>query len=307
MLQKRQNDRLRRRLFVERLEDRTVLSGNVTASLDPVTGLLSIIGDASDNAIAISQGAKGTAIITGETKTAVNGAAAAGFDNVTGISVQFLDGNDRVKINSVVLPGALSITAGTGSDTITLGNSTLPQADITVATDTTGAQGNNCSVDIRNDAITGNASITTGNGYVLNVGQTVVGGLLSITMGDGGVNAFESLTLVDVTSADLVIKLSSNFGDNVNINLTNVAVTDPTLIFTFLMSDEGGNGGIDHVNMVNVQVTEGLLVHLSPSFAGPNDLFAANVTCAFGFVYPGRPDSTFIDGGGNVGWLWTGL
>src|SRR5438132_4864091 len=233
VLQNRQNDRLRRRLIVERLEDRTVLSGNVTAALDPVTGVLSIIGDTSDNAIAITQGVNGTAIITGETATTINGAAAAGFDNVTGINVQFLDGNDRVKINTVVLSGALSITAGTGNDTITLGNSTLQQADITVATDTSGAQGNICILDINNDAITGNATITTGNGYVLNVGQTAVGGLLSITMGNGGVNAFESLTLVDVTSADLVIDISSNFGDNVNINLTNVAVTDPTPIFTF--------------------------------------------------------------------------
>src|SRR5207244_6652246 len=104
VLQNRQNDRLRRRLIVERLEDRTVLSGNVTAALDPVTGLLSIIGDTSDNAIAITQGFGGTTMVIGETETTVNGEATAGFDNVTGIRIQFLDGNDRVDINAINIP-----------------------------------------------------------------------------------------------------------------------------------------------------------------------------------------------------------
>ncbi len=87
----------------------------------------------------------------------------------------------------------------------------------------------------------------------------------------------------------------------------NVAVIDTTPFFTFMMSDEGGSGGLDEVRMMNVQVAEGLLVHLSRSFEEPNVLFAANVTSAFGYIYPGRPDSVFLDGGGNTGWSWLGL
>jgi hypothetical protein len=395
MLQKRQNDRLRRRLMVERLEDRMVLSSNVTASLDPATGLLSMVGDSGDNAIAITQGANGTTIVSGETETTVNGEAAAAFDNVTGISVQFLDGNDIVDIHGVVLPGAISVTAGVGNDTITLENSTFQQADVTMGAEGLGARGSYI-VDISNDVVTGshlnlsllnqnglsgsvgfgpgsvnavnvnnvqftaagdlnlivddgdvtqaaasssvmmtlintagnvtanlgdqfqdvhlsasfvqgNATIAAGNGDVVNVSQTVVGGSLDIGMGNGGVNALESLTLADVTSADLFINMRSNFGDTVNINLTNLAVTDTSTLFAFEMSDEGGSGGCDHVSMVDIQVEEGMVVHLSPSFEAPNVLYAANVTCAFGYISPGRVDSIFVDGGGNDGWQWYGM
>ncbi|HLJ96187.1 MAG TPA: hypothetical protein VKU02_23625, partial [Gemmataceae bacterium] len=154
MLQKRQNDRFQRRLIMERLEDRTVLSGNVTASLDPVNGLLSVIGDSGDNAIAITQEADGTAIIAGADTTTVNGEAFAAFGNATGISIQFLDGNDSVDLESVVLPGAVTITAGIGNDAVTLQNSTFQQADIAIGTEAAGAIGNN-TVTIGNDVVTG--------------------------------------------------------------------------------------------------------------------------------------------------------
>jgi hypothetical protein len=492
MLQKRQNDRFRRRLIVERLEDRTVLSGNVTALLDPATGLLTITGDWGDNGIAITQGLAGTAIVTGETATTVNGGAAVSFDAVTGIAIQFLDGNDRVDINAISIPGALAITSGIGINVITLNNSTFQQADITLGTEVIGAQGSNI-VNISSDVVTGNhlnvsllnqsgrsgsagfgqgsvntvniydvaytpvggapftgvgdlnlvvddgvpyydgtqltgassvtlamvdtagnvnvnvgdhfqsvqlgrgvehvydmdpsslilsvgndagtvlatataakdetvtvgnvstyavpplpspsvmvngsvgnnlvvtigsnanttlptgwpvtvsenvqgnASITVGDGIALSVNQTAVGGSLGIALGNGGVNAFESLTLLGVTAADLFIDLGSNFGDIANVNLTNVAVTDTSVPFAFTMDDEGGSGGMDHVNMVNVQVAGGMAVHFSPSYGGPNVLYAANVTSGWGFIYPGRVDSIFIDGGGNAGWLWFGM
>src|SRR5437879_2300348 len=82
MLRKLRNDRLRRTLLVERLEERTVLSGNVVALQDP-TGFLSVVGDNGDNAIAITQDSGGADIITGETATSVNNGPAASFSNVT--------------------------------------------------------------------------------------------------------------------------------------------------------------------------------------------------------------------------------
>ncbi|HLJ96080.1 MAG TPA: hypothetical protein VKU02_23090, partial [Gemmataceae bacterium] len=154
MLQHLRNHRLQRRLLVERLEDRTVLSGNVTAALDPSSGMLTIIGDNNDNAIAITEGTDGTATVTGEAATTVNGASSADFNNITGINIQFQDGSDSVDIESAVLPGAIAITAGIGNDTVTLNNSTFQQADISLGTEAAGAVGNN-TVAMSQDVITG--------------------------------------------------------------------------------------------------------------------------------------------------------
>ncbi|HLJ94052.1 MAG TPA: hypothetical protein VKU02_12770, partial [Gemmataceae bacterium] len=145
----------------------------------------------------------------------------------------------------------------------------------------------------------GNASIRTGDGIALDVAQSSVGGLLDISLGGGGVNAFESLTLQDVTSADLSIGLRSNAGDIADVNLTNVTVTDTApATFAFRLADVGGSGGMDQVTMQNVQVADGIQVVLSSG--GSSVLSATNVTCLFSSLDLG-PDGVFQDGGGNSG------
>jgi hypothetical protein len=478
MSHKHRNDRSRRTLLVERLEDRTVLSGNVVAVQDPFSGLLNITGDGHDNGIAITQEPNGMALVAGELGTTINGEATALFSSLSGISILFLDGNDRVDLLGVNLPGAISITAGLGNNTITLDHSLFQQAAITAGAEIDGAVSNNL-VAITNDVVTGNylnlsllnesglrgvrnggdagtglgsvntvtisnvqftgagdlnvtvddgvayfdgtnltpasslamtsvatsgnvnvrlgdhfqtvrlgtgtgsvdaivannltlsvgndvdtvlvsatvqhdesvtvgdsfasmdaplpapsllvngsvghdlaitvgsnaavptgwpmqvteivqgnATIRVGDGVALTVSQSVVGGSLSISMGNGGVNGFESLTLRQVSSMDMAIALASNTGDLVAINLTDVAITDTASVFSFVLTDNGGSGGFDSVSMTNVQVTGNLLVALSSS--GANGLFAANVTAAFGYVL-GVAD--YFDGGGNEGWF----
>src|SRR2546421_473401 len=66
MRQNRRLSRLRRTLRLESLEDRTLLSGIVSAVEDPLTGLLTITGDNGNNAITISQISPGVLRVAGD-------------------------------------------------------------------------------------------------------------------------------------------------------------------------------------------------------------------------------------------------
>jgi hypothetical protein len=147
---------------------------------------------------------------------------------------------------------------------------------------------------------------TTGpNGLALNIDPTVVSGTLSVTLGNGGPGHEESLTLLNVTAADLVIAINSaatDFPDSnpvggVQVNLTNVEVTDPYGGMTF--TDSGT--GVDTVNMLGVNVAQQLMMTLTGS--GRNTLTAENVTACFGMINGGGGDSVYGDLGGNFGYI----
>ena len=107
---------------------------------------------------------------------------------------------------------------------------------------------------------------------------------------------------VAITSSDLVILVNSNAGDSVNIDLTDVAASDPS--GGLLMWDVGH--GIDSVNMLNDATASHLVVILSDS--GANDLSAQNVTAVFGFIYGGAGVANhYHDNGGNDGYLVFGF
>lgn len=126
-----------------RLEDRTLLVGNVTAAI--TGGNLVIQGDALSNNINIEPTANaGEFKITGVTTT-VNGAANVTLSGLTGDVVVLMgDGNDQVQFvtlgtQDVTLPGALRGEMGEGNNTfkiVTLGSSKL-----TVAGDATFTSG----------------------------------------------------------------------------------------------------------------------------------------------------------------------
>ena len=154
MFHKRRNRQWRRTLYVEALEDRAVLS-NVTAVQNPVTGVLTLTGDNGVDEVLLTEVAN-TFTVLGEGDGTINGQAVpALFTSVTGITGQFFNGNNNVSISGVNIPSALTITAGTGNNSIVVQFSTFGQADITAGAETKGAVGSN-TVILSQDTITGN-------------------------------------------------------------------------------------------------------------------------------------------------------
>jgi hypothetical protein len=139
--------------------------------------------------------------------------------------------------------------------------------------------------------------IKAGNGDAVTVDPTFVGGFMDITMGNGGVNAFESLTLADCTSTDPNIRFNSNPADTVNINFTNLKVTNPNAIL--YVTDTGR--GKDVVTLSNVKLTGFLFMILSNS--GRNVVNARNVKVAGGLIFGGYGiGDQYHDLGGNSGY-----
>ncbi|MCA9097411.1 MAG: hypothetical protein KDA36_03460 [Planctomycetaceae bacterium] len=158
---------------VMRLEDRTLLAGNVTAAI--TGGNLVIQGDDLSNTITIEPTANaGEFKITG-TGTTVNGAANVTLGGLTGdIIAQMGDGNDQVQLSTsgtqdITLPGAIRGEMGEGNNVFkvfTLGASNLKVSGD--ATFTSGAGNDNYifqSLGIGSDlTFDANVSVTAGEG-----------------------------------------------------------------------------------------------------------------------------------------------
>src|SRR5439155_23402086 len=90
--------------------------GNVIATLNPGTGVISITGDSGNNTITITQVSPGVIQVAGTATTINQSSNPAQFNFVTGITISFLNGKDSVTMNNVSLSGDISISAGSGSD-----------------------------------------------------------------------------------------------------------------------------------------------------------------------------------------------
>jgi hypothetical protein len=168
------------KLSIERLEDRTVLSGNITASFN--NGFLSIIGDAGDNDVLFRQtGEKITVQSETSTINGQPGLVPVPFNNVKSIGVLFFDGKDSVSLIGLNVPGAINIVEGTGNDSLRIDNSTFQQLDATIGREQSGARGN-IVAELNNDVCTGdhlNLSLLNGSG----VGGRLFNGLPSAGTG----------------------------------------------------------------------------------------------------------------------------
>ena len=108
---RRKSNRASKR-FIEPLERRALLAGNVLAAV--TAGNLVITGDASDNNIEVQQLAGGTWQVSG-LSTNINGGAAV-FTTpgpVANVTVDLGAGNDTANIHNGSVTGALSVTGGT--------------------------------------------------------------------------------------------------------------------------------------------------------------------------------------------------
>src|SRR5205823_1337888 len=112
----------------------------------------------------------GNLLVNGLNGTTVNGQPFQIFNPVTALSIFFQNGQNSVGfdgVNNPGIPGPVTLTAGTGNNTISLDNAIFQRADITVGKESLGAVGNNL-VDVSNDVITGNGSAGNVNVNVLN-------------------------------------------------------------------------------------------------------------------------------------------
>jgi hypothetical protein len=152
MMHKNRSNRispLRRTLTVEALEERTLLTGNVLASLNATTGLLTITGDSGNNQFALAPASDNTGAlrITG-TATTINGATTADFTlaQVKAITMVLAGGLDNVTLTGFSIPGQVTITYGNPQDVFATSNfSAAAITQVLVNTGTSVTSGTNGS------------------------------------------------------------------------------------------------------------------------------------------------------------------
>ena len=159
---------------LERLEDRTLLAGDVTAQFIGRDAVLR--GDAADNSIEILVDA-GNVIVRGLDGTTVNGAATdfvlvSGSDRIRDDLRIFLGaGNDRLVVgNGLMIAGRLTIWAGAGDDRVAV-------ADATVGDDVRifGMSGSD-TISIQATTIRDDLKIRGGSGAsLINVSDSIIG------------------------------------------------------------------------------------------------------------------------------------
>ena len=118
----------RKRLGIERLESRCMLSGNVTANVSG--GYLTVRGDSNGNNISINGTAtSGQLVIEGFNRTTVNGTASFTVNGATnGIRVTFLDGSDNLVVGGNI-GGNVSVGMGDGeNDAVEIEGSAVGQS-----------------------------------------------------------------------------------------------------------------------------------------------------------------------------------
>jgi hypothetical protein len=275
-------------------------AGNVTVTLDPSTWLLSITGDAGNDVITITQVSAGVLQVAGVGTTVNQSSSPVTFNFVTGIAISFLNGNDRVTMTNVSVPGTISIAAGTGCDFIALDTILANFISIT-ATGTSKA-----AITLKNTA-SGTASISAGDNANISLTSVSSG---SVKVRAGG---YATVSAYDVSSSsDLSITLGNNAQSvrvkGSDVGSLNIQQTGTTGNPSFdLESDTIGTnltltagGGDDTVVLSHVSVGIQLLVYLG---AGTNRVSADHVTARFG-VIDGGPggNNTYVDGGGNSGY-----
>ncbi len=103
---------------LDRLEDRTVPAGNVTATFSG--GMLRILGDAEDNQISIVGDGKGNVTVSGSNDTTINGQEGPiSFSKVRkSLEVWMRAGDDSVTISHLKLLRTAFVHLGEGNDTL---------------------------------------------------------------------------------------------------------------------------------------------------------------------------------------------
>jgi hypothetical protein len=195
-----------RPLLVEALEERTLLTGVVLASIDVPTGRLQVVGSASaDNAFTIAPSPlAGMLRVSGDagTATAINGVGFSDFrlSSITSINMTLGTGTDKVTFQGVFgIPGNVNISYNNPADTFSFTNFTANSINVLFAGSAAffppGAGGTGTGIGTGTGGSTGG---TTGGG-------TGTSGTHTTGSGNNTGLLFDPVTLTGVRTGSLVI------------------------------------------------------------------------------------------------------
>lgn len=171
---------------VEALEPRQLMSGNVLASVQG--GTLVITGDTDANDVVVTVGSQPGQVVvgTGSNTTSINGGSkAAILASVSAIGANMGDGDDVLTISGLTLTGGVNIAMGGGGNVLTLGTS-----HITGSMTVSGGEGNE-TFTFDHTGFGSNVTVRAAGGHDVTTFNwcTVVGGL---TIGSTDLNYLSS-------------------------------------------------------------------------------------------------------------------
>lgn len=328
MFKKSRIDRLRRILALEALEDRTLLSGNVSVFQAIATGQVIIFGDGGNHAYLIRQTNLfgGPALsITGSSfanpivpgnVTAINnvpgGTVSFPLASVSSLQITEGNGTNCVQLNGFSLPGNISITVGTGVDKILISNVQASGGVISV----TAPPGSGSSDTVSETNVVAGASlIATGNGNATITQTNVTFGFDSITTGTGADTISVTASMnhppprtyaigqLAITSSDGNDAITVDHVDVGNATLSagggkNTIKFDNSLIQTAMITNGSSAGaGTTSLDFSNNVITGAFVTINLLNAAG---IGGSNFFGGAGSIYHVTMDNVMFTGGGNL-------
>jgi hypothetical protein len=286
--------------FTQTVQSAPTSTANVTVTLDPTTGILSITGDSGNDAITVRQNSPGVLQISGN-NTLINRSsspATYALSSINEIDVAMLNGNDTMSMSDFSLPGTLSIVAGSGTDTITLDTITAnllslstagPAADLLTLNNLTNGSatvtaGANATLTLTGMNSTGTVALTAGSNASISVNNLTATGDLDITAGNNA-----QMVTVKGSSANNLDIVQTGFSGNPLFDLENDAV------YNLRLQASGGN---NRLVFSHLKVAVELLVLLG---ANNNALTADHVSALFGIIDAPGGNNIYNNGGNNSG------
>jgi len=147
--------------FLEQLESRLLLSGNVTAGVS--AGLLSVQGGSNNNSIIVDQSGLAAGqfrVSSGDGTTTINGKSSPQiFSAATGIAINLGSGNDTVVIQNATVANGVALSGAGGNQVFTLNSVTIG------GNFTLNNSGGQNSTAVNNSTVKGNITVNAGAGY----------------------------------------------------------------------------------------------------------------------------------------------
>lgn len=272
----------------DRLEDRTVPAGNVTAKV--AYGILTITGDELANSISlVKNNSGGVTISSGSDATTINGSSTPvplkGFSTV---NIKMGNGNDTVDISQLSVSRDINIELGAGDDTLTIdrlyagidsGIWGLTGNDTIFINNSVFAKKLNLNSGLGDDTVTTLNSTFGRNTLITGVGGTDIRNAYKVSYGGNSfINGFETTTngSTPIAKGDLA---SVNQGGNVIINVAanDLALKD-TLNLTSIVITQVPTHGTTVIN------NDGTVTYTNDGKAWPNDTFSYTIKNSSGVV-----------------------
>lgn len=245
---------------VQKLEQRALLAGNVTAQLLEQTAIVN--GDSADNSVEVLIDG-GNVIVRGIDNTTVNGST-DDFILATGTSVP-LDfraslgqGNDNLSIDGVTIGRHASISAGAGNDTVAITGASSIGWNLSIA----GDAGDDI-LSVQDSNVTGTATLTGGSGNdMLVMSGSVASNHIVMSGGTGNDDIVIDDTLVGVNAHiagglgddDIVFRGSTVF---VNVHVNGNAGADIIMFDSSAVGNKTklrGGSGADNISFVGTSI-----------------------------------------------------